>query len=568
MQNGQNGANPQPRVMAGSGLSYAYPLLIRNILRTGVEQGKGRSIVYRDQGRYDYATFGARVARLANALTALGLRAGQIVGVLDWDSHRYLESYFAVPGMGAILHTVNIRLSPDQILYTINHAQDDLLLVHADFLPMLEGIWDQIDCVKKIILIRDDDGHVETRLPIDGEYEAIVNAARDDYEFPDFDENACATLFYTTGTTGLPKGVFFSHRQIVLHTLSTAIALGSAARQGRVHRDDVYMPITPMFHVHAWGMPFIATMLGLTQVYPGRYTAPVLLDLIRREKVTFSHCVPTLLTMLLNDPAGRSVDLSRWKVVVGGSALSRGLATVALERGIDAFAGYGMSETCPVLSIAHIASDAPEGDPEEPLNLRTRAGFAIPLVEMKIVDAAMQEQPQDGKSSGEIIVRAPWLTPGYLGDPEHSDQLWRGGYLHTGDVGIRHPDGSLQITDRIKDVIKTGGEWISSLELESLISQVAGVQEVAVIGIPDPCWGERPMALSVPAPAAARGVEEAVSEHMAACCRRGAISKWAIPQTIVLVDNIAKTSVGKIDKKAIRARYGPVQAMAPASRRE
>lgn len=535
---------------------HAYPLLLKSLLVTGVTRSPTQEIVYRDQIRYDYRRLAERVARLASGLTDLGVRQGNIVGVLDWDSHRYLESYFAVPGIGAILHTVNIRLSPEDILFTINHARDDTLLVHVDFLPMLEAVWDRLETVRTIIVLSDDGSVHATSLPIAAEYETLLERALPTFDFPDLDENSTATTFYTTGTTGLPKGVFFSHRQLVLHTLATIAALAASPTQGRLHRDDVYMPITPMFHVHAWGVPLVATMLGLKQVYPGRYAADTLLALRSSEKVTFSHCVPTLLHMLLTSPSSAQHDLSGWKIIIGGSALSKGLAEAALRRGVDVFAGYGMSETCPILTVAQVTT-AQSDDHAVAVETRTRAGSPIPFVEIAVVDADMNLLPADGATSGEIVVRAPWLTRGYLGDANASDVLWAGGRLHTGDVGVLHPDGSVQITDRMKDVIKTGGEWISSLAIEDLLSRHPGVGDVAVIGVPDGRWGERPLAIVVPSGSHGAVVDEdALRSHLERFSDEGLIPRWAIPTRMILVDDLCRTSVGKPDKKALRARFG------------
>ncbi len=417
--------------------------------------------------------------------------------MMDWDSHRYLEAFFAVPMMGAVLQTVNVRLSPEQILYTLNHAKADIVLVNVEFIPMLAIIKDQLETVKKFILITDDGGTMSGfKVPYAGEYEALLAAASAHYDFPDFDENTRATTFYTTGTTGVPKGVYFSHRQLVLHTLSVAASLGSAVGQGRLHRDDVYMPITPMFHVHAWGVPYVATMLGLKQVYPGRYAPDMLLQLIAREGVTFSHCVPTILHMLLNSKAGANVDLSRCKMVIGGAAFPKGLAAAALARGMDVFTGYGMSETCPILTIVRVGDDL-GNDPDTQVSERIKTGYTIPLVDLRTVNDEMLDVDRNGKATGEIVVRAPWLTQGYLHNPVASEELWSGGYLHTGDIGVIDQRGMLTVTDRLKDVIKTGGEWVSSLELESIISQHPAVNEVAVIGIQDDKWGERPLAMIV-----------------------------------------------------------------------
>ena len=529
----------------------AHPLLLKQLLLLPLAVFPQREIVYRGR-RHDYRTLRIRIGRLASALRTLGVRAGDTVAVMDWDSHRYLESYFAIPMMGAVLMTVNIRLTPEQIAYTLDHSRARVVLVNADFLPVLAALRGQLRNIELFILLDDD---ASTPLPAGfaGEYESLLESATGDFEFSEFDENTRATTFYTTGTTGMPKGVYFSHRQLVLHTLAVAAALGSAPQHGRVHRNDVYMPMTPMFHVHAWGMPYVATMLGLKQVYPGRYAPDTLIETIVREKVTFSHGVPTLLHMLLTSPAAAGVDLRGWKMVVGGSALPRGLAQVALDRGIDVFAGYGMSETCPVLTMAQLGAES-AADPERELDRRTCTGSPIPLVDLRIVDDAMCDVAHDGKTSGEIVVRAPWLTQGYLENPTASQALWSGGYLHTNDVGVIDGEGRLQITDRLKDVIKSGGEWISSLELEDLISRHPAVSEVAVIGVPDAKWGERPLALLVLKPHhTADG--RTIREHLQPYVDRGIISKYALPETVILVDGIDKTSVGKIDKKALRAKY-------------
>lgn len=531
--------------------AHDYPLLIKQLLHTPLALEPDKEIVYGDRVRHDYRTLRQRIGRLASALDRLGVVHGDTVAVMDWDSHRYLEAYFAVPMMGATLMTVNIRLSPEQIAYTINHSGASVLLVNSEFLPILDAIRAQLANIRRLVFIDDDGGAPPAGF--DGEYEALLDAADAAFEFPDFDERTRATTFYTTGTTGDPKGVFFSHRQLVLHTLATMAALASPASQGRLHRDDVYMPITPMFHVHAWGIPYVATLMGLKQVYPGRYTPERLVGLFLREQVTLSHCVPTILHMLLSSPATASIDFSRWKVVIGGSALPKGLAKAALDRGIDIFAGYGMSETCPVLTLAHVRS-RDLGDAERELDLRTRTGLPIPLVELRIVDADMNVLPHDGEATGEVVVRAPWLTQGYVGQPAASEALWAGGYLHTNDVGAIDSEGYLRITDRIKDVIKTGGEWVSSLQLEDLISRHPAVHECAVIGVPDSQWGERPLALVTPKPGQTLDID-GLRAHLSGFVQSGLISRYAVPDRVLLVEAIDKTSVGKIDKKRLREKY-------------
>ena len=535
--------------------AYYNPLLIKSLLDNPIRQFPEQEIVYGDFKRQTYRDLGERVSRLASGFAGLGVRRGDTVAVMDWDSHRYLECFFAVPMMGAVLHTVNIRLSPEQILYTINHAEDDVILVNTEFLPVLEAIRDRIEPVKKLVLLNDTGQTPATTLDIGTEYETLLASGDPDYKFPDFSEDARATTFYTTGTTGLPKGVYFSHRQLVLHTFGTLAAL-TGTGQGRFNRDDVYMPITPMFHVHAWGIPYAATLLGVKQIYPGRYVPEQLLSLIQRENVTFSHCVPTILQMLLASPKVEEIDLSRWKVTIGGAALPQALAKQARDRGVDIFTAYGMSETCPLLTLAHLKPHMLDWDEERQLEIRCKTGLPLPLVELRVVDEDMNDLPHDGTTSGEVVVRSPWLTQGYLKDPQTSEQLWRGGYLHTGDIGTIDQEGYLKITDRLKDVIKTGGEWISSLELEDLILKHPAVAETAVVGIPDPKWGERPLALVVLKPDRTGQVDEAtIRDWLKDFADKGIISKWGIPDRVLFVDSIPKTSVGKLNKKEMRQQY-------------
>jgi fatty-acyl-CoA synthase len=537
--------------------AYQYPLIFKQLWHTPRVQAPDQEIVYRDLRRFTYLQIKERIGRLASALSKAGVVPGDTVGVLDWDSHRFLEAFFAIPMMGAVLQTVNVRLSPEQIAYTIDHAGASTLLVNDEFVGLLEGLKSQLPKVKRLIVMSDLPAPQTGSLSFLGEYESLLAAASPDYDFPDFDENTQATTFYTTGTTGLPKGVYYSHRQLVLHSLSGLALFGMSGTQGRFSRDDVYMPITPMFHVHAWGFPWSATLAGVKQVYPGRYEPAMLIKLIKSEGVTFTHGVPTILQMLLNAAAAENVDLKGLKMVIGGSALPKALAKQALAAGIDIFAGYGMSETGPLAAVSHVRSKDLTGDPDGEVEFRARAGIAGPLVDLRIVDADMNNVPHDGKSAGEIVIRAPWLTQGYFNNPEGSEQLWAGGYLHTSDIAVVDANGYVHITDRIKDVIKTGGEWVSSLQIEDLISQCAGVAEVAVIGIKDDKWGERPLALVVKRASDANGVSDAViKNHLKVFADKGIISKYGIPEKILFVDSIPKTSVGKINKKELRERYG------------
>lgn len=542
-----------------------YPLLLKQLWHTPLANAADRSIIYRDRYLSSYRQIYARINRFAAALAASGAKRGDVIAVMDHDSHRYFEYYFAIPMYGAVMMTVNSRLAPAQIAYTLNHSQATLLLLHTDFIPIIESIREQLTGIWKIIVLSDGDALPSTALSLDDEYEAWLMGRSDHFGFADFDENTRATVFYTTGTTGLPKGVFYTHRQLMLHTLAAGMALAAPARQQRFHAGDVYMPLTPMFHVHAWGIPYIATLLGVKQVYPGRYTAESLLRLIVQERVTFSHCVPTLLKMILAAAQAAGTDLRGWKVVVGGSALPRALAKQALDIGIDCFAGYGLSETAPILTLAQSIEKpdgaTPQADEDALMIQRCSAGRAIPLVDVRIVDGAMQSQARDGCSNGEIAVLAPWLTQGYLNDSEASAALWQGGYLHTQDIGVMGADGYLRITDRLKDVIKVAGEWVSSLEVENVLASVAGVREVAVIGIPDARWGERPLALLTVDPELFD--EAAAQQHIRSSISQGLISKHALLTQFRLVQGIAKTSVGKVDKKALRSENGVAASLSP-----
>lgn len=538
--------------------AYSYPLIIKQLLLTPISYAPDQEIVYRELSRYTYRDFYTRISRLASGLEALGVGADDTIAVLDWDSHRYLECFFAVPMMGAVLHTVNVRLSAEQVLFTMNHAEDTVVLVHEEFLPVIERLADKLKTVKMFILLKDGEEAPSTSVPVAHEYEEIIRLGSDSYDFSDFDENRHATLFYTTGTTGDPKGVYFSHRQLMLHTLGVGLAVAGLTAPARFQSGDVYMPFTPMFHVHAWGFPYLATLLGVKQVYPGRYEPGRIIDLIVREKVTFSHGVPTILNMILNHPKAKEVDLSGWKINTGGMALPRGLATQAMDRGIDIFHGYGLSETCPILTLANIKPHMMEWDRERQLDYRTKTGFPLPLVDLRLLDDEGQAVPSDGRTPGEITVRAPWATQGYFKSKKRSEKLWRGGRLHTGDVATMDEDGYVLITDRLKDTIKSGGEWVSSLQLESLLSRHPGISEVAVVGVPDEKWGERPIAMIVPAEGAENTEQgKAIStcdlkDFLLQFVDNGLISKWAVPDEYYFVAEIPKTSVGKIDKKLIR----------------
>ncbi len=534
--------------------AYSYPLIIKQLFLAPLVNNPDQKIVYRDQLTITYRTWKERVNRLANALNSLGVKPGDTVAVMEWDSHRYLEMYYAVPMLGVVLHMINVRLSPEQMVYTIEHAEDDVIICNADFLPLLEAIKGRIADGRKFILI-DENGNCKSQhIQFEGEYEEMLAKASPDFNFPDFDENTRATTFYTTGTTGLPKGVYFSHRQLVLHTLVTVGALASPSVQGRLHRDSVYMPITPMFHVHAWGIPYVSTFMGVKQVYPGKYVPAMLLKLLIEHKVTFSHCVPTILNMLLKAPEAAHLDLSNWTCVIGGAALPKAVAEDALKRGIDVFVGYGMSETCPVIALSHLTAEELENTLTEQRDFRCRTGKPVGMAQIRVVDDEGNDVPQDDKTQGEIILRAPYLTQGYLKDHVHSEKLWAGGWMHTNDVACVNEKGSLRITDRTKDVIKVGGEWLSSLEMEDVLGKHEGVAEVAVIGLPDLNWGEVPLAIVVARENMIFDDKELL-QLVKGSVDSGVLPREAITMKIRRADIIEKTSVGKINKVELRNKF-------------
>ncbi|QQN73128.1 long-chain-fatty-acid--CoA ligase [Croceicoccus sp. YJ47] len=532
--------------------AYDFPLTIGHLLDAALATSAEQEIVYRDRLTMTYRDLRGRIGRLARVLSDHGAGEGTTVAVMDWDSHRYLEAYFAVPMMGAVLMTVNVRLPTAQIQYTLNHAKTEVIVVHRDFLPLLDAVRDTLTGVKAIIVIDEDEDSAGAALPAYAvsEYEALLAQVEEPFAFCPIDENAIATTFYTTGTTGDPKGVEYSHRQIVLLTLASNAPFGTTRRPG-FGINDVYMPLTPMFHVHAWCLPYVATMIGVKQVYPGKYEPDMICRLRREHGVTFSHCVPTILQMVLGAAAESEVDLAGWTMIIGGSALTEATWKDATARGMNVNVGYGMSETGPMLTQSRAAQYRDESEPLDP-HVMTMAGVTVPLVSARVVDEDMNDVAHDGVARGELVVRAPWLTQGYVGNADASAQLWRGGWMHTQDIATIDAMGRVQIRDRLKDVIKSGGEWIPSLEIEDLIAGTRGVAEVAVIGVPDPHWGERPAAVIV-ASGDATPTLETVNEPLQQAIADGLLSRYAAIERMELRDALPRTSVGKIDKKRIRA---------------
>lgn len=542
---------------------HDYNLTISHVLKPTVQRNSSKEIVY-GNARYTWPKFFGRVQRLASGLESLGVKKGWKVAVVDLDTNRYLEAYFAVPMMGAILHTVNVRLPPEQVGYTISHAEDDAILIRDDFIPIAAKLAPSVKSIKAIVTMSDSGSAPSIPVPGAKYYEDLLASASAHYDFPELDENTPATLFYTSGTTGFPKGVSFTHRQLVLHTM--ALATGLSAPPLSITSSDVLMPMVPFFHVHGWGMPYLTAMLGMKVVLAGRYDPANLLPLMQREKVTFSNMVPTSLNLILNHPEVKNYapTLAKWKVVVGGAALPRELALAAKRFGIKITAGYGLSETAPVLTVASPRDELLELPDGEMLDrVLLKAGLPIPLVEVRVVDEKMRDVPRDGKTVGELVVRAPWTTREYYKDPEGTKKLWADGWLHTGDIAKLDEKGYVSIADRMKDVVKSGGEWISTLILEDLLMSHPAVLEAAVIGGKEEKWGERPIAI-VTAKSGARTSEDELRKHLEGFVEQGKIAKFWVPDRFVVhAEHLPKTSTGKIDKKPLREKYSGLLSQEP-----
>ncbi len=538
---------------------YDYQLQLKKVLEYPVRRVPDKEIVYRDQSRFTYEDIYERVQRLANALENIGVEEGDTVAILDWDSNRYYETYFAVPSMGCTLHMVNVRYSEENLVYTMKHAEDDYVLVFEEFLPWMEKYKDDLETVDDYVILTDSDEVPETELT-SLEYEDMLNSASPNYAFPDIDEDTRATLFYTTGTTGKPKGVWFTHRKLILHMIGISLMTNYSKPGRRLSTEDVYMPLTPMFHVHAWGVPYLSTMLGMKQVYPGKYEPEILLELLLEEEANFTHMVPTILRMLVDGASelGEITEKIRdlgLRVIIGGSRLPEGLAREASEKlGIDVWAAYGLSETCPAITIAQQEEEMWDWDKDESIKYDVKTGLPLPFVDLKVVDEEGNEVEHNGEDKGEIVVRSPWLTEEYYKNPERTEELWRDDWLHTKDVAVIDEKGYIQIVDRLDDLIKSGGEWIGTTTIEDLLSVYEGVKESAVVGVPDEKWGERPMAFIVPQEDYELN-EEKIKKHMEKFVEKGKIAKYAVPDRIKFMDEFPQTSVGKTDKKTLREKY-------------
>jgi fatty-acyl-CoA synthase len=523
-----------------------YPLTLQHFLWRSTTLFPDKEIVTRrDQGthRYHYRELGARVAQLAHALKALGVGPSDRVGTFAWNNYRHLELYLAVPCSGAVLHTINLRLFPEQLAYVINDAEDRVIFVDASTLPALERIAGKMPSVRSYVCLTD--GAIpETTLKPMVSYEELIASQPTTYPWPALDERDAAAMCYTTGTTGQPKGVVYSHRSAYLH--SYAVALGDSMG---LRESDCVLPVVPMFHANAWGLAYAATMVGAKLAFPDRFLDPAsLATLIRDEKVTLPAGVPTIWIGLLQYLEKTGTELPSVRIIpCGGSAIPPALMDGMARRGLTMLHAWGMTETSPVATISSVKSSLRDG-PEAEARIRLKQGIPVPGVELRL--AAVDTGailPWDGTTVGEIQVRGPWVTSSYYrgADP---DRFTADGWLRTGDVANVDAEGYVQIVDRTKDLVKSGGEWISSVELESAIMGHPKVLEAAVIGIPDPRWQERPVAYVVAKP----DFKNAITQDEILAYLESRVAKWWLPDEVRFIDEIPKTSVGKFDKKVLR----------------
>jgi acyl-CoA synthetase (AMP-forming)/AMP-acid ligase II len=533
-----------------NGLMMQQPLLISSLLVHAERHHSDQQIVSRrvegDLHRCSYRELAARARRLANAMAALGVREGERVGTLAWNGYRHMELYYAVSGSGAVLHTLNPRLHPDQLVWIADHAEDQVLCFDASFLPLVEAVAERVKTVRHFVLMCDR-AHMPaaTRIPDLLCYEDLIEAESSRFDWPLFDENRASSLCYTSGTTGNPKGALYSHRSTVLHTYAAALpdSLNCSAR-------DTILPVVPMFHVNAWGLPYVACAVGAKLVFPGPFLdGPSLHALFESEGVTLSAGVPTVWQGLLAHVEANHLSFSTMRrTVIGGSACPPAMMDAFQQRyGVQVLHAWGMTELSPLGTACTLKGHQLELPEAERALIQAKQGRVVFGVDMKIVDDEGQPLPHDGQAAGELLVRGPWVIRGYFkgdgGDPLHD------GWFPTGDVATIDADGFMQITDRAKDVIKSGGEWIGSIDLENIAMAHPAVALAACIAARHPKWDERPLLVVVKKPGAELTREALLQFY------EGRIAKWWLPDDVVFVDAIPLGATGKVQKNKLREQF-------------
>ena len=534
------------------GMMMNMPLTITSIIRHAERVYPRTEIVSvtHDDPRHRYCFTDAflRIRKLANAFQSLGVEQGDRIGTLAWNDYRHFELYFGAPAYGAVCHTVNPRLFPEQISYIINHAGDGFLFVDIEFVGLLEKIQPELSNVCGYVLLTSEEHMPETTLKNVYCYESLLEAADEEFNWPELDETSASGMCYTSGTTGNPKGVLYTHRSNVLHAMMTAMVDTLA-----ISIREVVMPVVPMFHANAWGAPYVCAMIGAKLVLPGPKAGngEVMTDLINTEKVSYAMGVPTIWLNLSNylEDSGEKVDTLK-RIIVGGAACPLSLQKSMDNYGVNTQTAWGMTETGPVASYNQLLpwmEALPEAEYDE---RRITAGRGVYGVEMKLVDDEGVELPWDGETSGMLKVRGYWVASSYF-DADNGAAHDEDGWFDTGDVATIDEYGYVKIVDRSKDVIKSGGEWISSIDVENAVIAHPAIMEAAVVGIPDPKWSERPMLFAV------RNKDAKVDEAEVLKFLDGKIAKWWIPDICMFVDEIPHTATGKIDKKVLRKQYAP-----------
>jgi len=530
------------------GLMQDFPLIIPRLLTYAEKFHRHTEIVSRrlegDIHRYTFAELGQRARRLANALERLGITPGQVVGTLAWNGYRHMELYYALPGMQALYHTINPRLSAEQLSYVINHAEDQYIFVEAMFVPLLENVIEDIPSVKGFVVLCDEDTMPQNSLPNVYCYETLLAAESDDYKWQDFDENTAAAICYTSGTTGNPKGVVYSHRALILQAMNSAMGLEVTSR-------DSILPIVPMFHVNGWTIPFMAAMLGNKLVMPGKdLDGASVYELLDSERVTVAAGVPTVWQMLF-DYLEQSGNKLPWlkKSVTGGSAAPRSmLETFRDVYDVEPQHAWGMTETTSMGSSPSTTARVAERGEEAIMDAKLTQGRAVFGAELKIVGEGGEELPHDGKAAGNLCVRGWAVSSAYL-KGESNKEFLADGWFDTGDIATINEDGYLQLTDRAKDMIKSGGEWISSIDLENAATGHPGVAAAAVIGVYHPKWGERPLLVVVLKPGSELD-RQGVLDHL-----ESKVAKWWLPDDIVTVEALPLGATGKVQKNELREQF-------------